>query len=206
VRSHNTRGASPRPARTHAPNAHSVRTSNAVTRVTARARDPDPERGRGRDGPASLRILCTARALPCGVPTRFVRGRQGGCARARDVCVCRSQWRCTPMYVCMACAFLNPDARASRDTRAMVFASRDGSCGRHSTMSRRAAFGVGVRDVRAKICTLVHACVNVWVCVGDVLMRAGIRRRAGTSTAIRATRTRAPRRRLRRLSVCVVFV
>jgi len=37
-------------------------------------------------------------------------------------------------------------------------------------------------------------------------MRAGIRRRAGTSTAIRATRTRAPRRRLRRLSVCVVFV
>ena len=44
---------------------------------------------------------------------------------------------------CMACVFLNPDARASRDTRAMVFASRDGSCGRHSTMSRRAAFGVG---------------------------------------------------------------
>ena len=129
-------------------------------------------------------------------------------ARARVMCVCvvvnGGVRRC--MYVCMACAFLNPDARASRDTRAMVFASRDGSCGRHSTMSRRAAFGVGVRDVRAKICTLVHACVNVWVCVGDVLMRAGIRRRAGTSTAIRATRTRAPRRRLRRLSVCVVFV
>ena len=73
--------------------------------------------------------------------------------------------------------------------------------------------------VRACVCDMTcvkYGCVYASVCdtICDVCRGLGAmclcasgrtRWRAGTSTAIRATRTRAPRRRLRCLSVCVVF-
>ena len=116
--------------------------------------------------------------------------------------------------------YISPMRRAT--VARWFLASRDGSYGRHSTISfvapRVGANDMGARArVRVRACVCDMTCVKygcdalvcdtmcVGVCAMCVRASGRTRWRAGTSTAIRATRTRAPRRRLRCLSVCVVF-
>lgn len=175
-----------------------------------------------RVAPHALHRVVPREPFSCGVPTRSCVPDVGYSSmlyiadvacRVRMRSSTRTPRRARARHISALCV-----ARPSRDGFSRRVMGRTAVTVRYLSSRRVSVPMIWVRArVRVRACVCDMTCVKygcdalvcdtmcVGVCAMCVRALGRTRWRAGTSTAIRATRTRAPRRRLRCLSVCVVF-